>query len=263
MTESGQELVEYTDVLEGLSKRFIKSDNLGLFLSAENTALFKQKMMEAISVIDDLLGKGNIYTGNIINTANSSSGGFVGGPSFAAVREISGIILAAQKEIDRKRNSPQRPEIPLTDLYVSAERLRQLSAATSSSFDLARLVRLCEELNSAHANKCYMSIAMILRAIIDHVPPIFAVQSFSEIANNYAGAKSFKESMTYLNASLRKVADAHLHVQIRPKEILPEFTQVDFDHLSIHCLVKLFGFSRHEDCVPAHSSTKHFVRFNC
>ena len=34
--------------------------------------------------------------------------------------------------------------------------------------------------------------------------------------------------MANLNSSLRNIADAHLHVQIRQSEILPTQTQVDF-----------------------------------
>ena len=73
-----------------------------------------------------------------------------------------------------------------------------------------------------------MTIAMVLRTIIDHVPPVFEVDAFSEIANNYTGTKSFKESMQRLNTSLRKIADSHLHVRIRKNEILPTFNQVNF-----------------------------------
>jgi hypothetical protein len=69
---------------------------------------------------------------------------------------------------------------------------------------------------------------MLVRAIIDHVPPIFGVKSFSEVASNYGGSRSFRESMQHLAVSARKIADGHLHVQIRASEVLPTWTQVDF-----------------------------------
>ena len=69
---------------------------------------------------------------------------------------------------------------------------------------------------------------MILRAIIDHVPPIFGVNTFQEVGNNYKGTKSFKKGMDRLNNSLRNIADSHLHIQIRNKEDLPTFNQVNF-----------------------------------
>ena len=61
-----------------------------------------------------------------------------------------------------------------------------------------------------------------------HIPPIFNVSSFAEVVNNYGGTKSFKDSMNLLQKSLRNVADSHLHVQIRAREILPNFTQANF-----------------------------------
>jgi hypothetical protein len=69
---------------------------------------------------------------------------------------------------------------------------------------------------------------MLLRAILNHVPPIFKCTDFEAIASNYAGGKSFKEQMNTLEKSLRKVADAFQHEQIRPSEVLPTRTQVDF-----------------------------------
>ena len=70
---------------------------------------------------------------------------------------------------------------------------------------------------------------MLLRAILDHVPPIFNMQNFSEVANNYSnGNRSFKGHMKRLDETARKIADSHLHVQIRSKEVLPTPVQVEF-----------------------------------
>ena len=65
---------------------------------------------------------------------------------------------------------------------------------------------------------------------MDHVPPIFGCKKFSEVANNYAGAKSFKESMLNLENSSRKISDQYLHVQVRASETLPTVRQVDFSN---------------------------------
>ena len=66
-----------------------------------------------------------------------------------------------------------------------------------------------------------------MRTLIDHIPPIFGKQNFNEVISQ-CGNKSFKESMTHLDKSLRKIADALLHNHIRNKEILPNHTQIDF-----------------------------------
>lgn len=117
---------------------------------------------------------------------------------------------------------------PTTD-FVSPSRIQELRAATGS-FDLTRLVRLCEELNACMANECFLAVAALTRALLDHVPPIFGVQTFGQVASNYKGARSFKDSMQHLENSTRKIGDAHLHIHVRSAEVLPTATQVNFSN---------------------------------
>ncbi len=210
--------------LEDITTRFVKGNSItGLFLQSEDQAFFKQKIMEVTALLDELFGENNRYSINIINTVNQGSGGFMGGPSLNCVREGIGILKASKTQLSRgipkkeKRNS-----------YICDSRLNELRSLKNQNFDLSRLIKILEEINDANESQSYMSIGMLCRAIIDHVPPIFACKSFSEVANNYKGSKSFKDSMLHLEKSLRKVSDAHLHIQIRDKEILPTFQQVDF-----------------------------------
>lgn len=122
-----------------------------------------------------------------------------------------------------------QPTPPTASLQlIDSRRISELRAIPPGRFDLTRLIGLCEELNLTHSSEAWMAVAALTRAVMDHVPPIFECRTFAEVANNYAGTKSFRESMRHLENSARKVADAHLHVQIRPKEVLPTRTQVHF-----------------------------------
>lgn len=113
--------------------------------------------------------------------------------------------------------------------YVHPDRVRELNALRSANFDLIKLIRLLEELNLSYRNGCYLATAMLLRAILDHVPPIFNKRTFAEVANNYPeGSRSFCASMLNLENSSRNIADQHLHCQIRRSENLPTARQVDF-----------------------------------
>lgn len=112
--------------------------------------------------------------------------------------------------------------------YVDERRLDELRKIGNTKFDLSKLINLCEELNRCFDSESYASIIMLTRAIIDHVPPIFGCSTFPEVANNYAGTKSFRASMQHLENSSRKIADQHLHSQIRKSETTPTFTQVNF-----------------------------------
>jgi hypothetical protein len=114
-----------------------------------------------------------------------------------------------------------------TENYVDLGRIGAMKALTSSSFDLTRLVAMCEELNRCWRSGCVIAVAMLVRAIIDHVPPIFGFGTFAEVVDRYQGSRSFKELMTELQAQSRKVADQYLHVRIRPKEDVPTPVGVD------------------------------------
>jgi hypothetical protein len=156
--------------------------------------------------------------------------------------ERSGAILDARS--GQRATSPSRPNVvPRTPRTIGAlgalvsqaggsfidpGRIEQLREA-SGGYDTARLVRLCEELNDCHREQCYIAVAALTRALLDHVPPIFGAQNFSDVANQHPGHnRSFKASMRHLDGVARNIANAHLHQQIRSREVLPTATQVNF-----------------------------------
>jgi hypothetical protein len=123
---------------------------------------------------------------------------------------------------------PPPPAKTLGTLIINEERIAELRTINSAEFDLTKLVRLCEELNVAFSNGCFLAAIMLTRAIIDHVPPVFKANKFTEVVNNYNGSRSFKEAMEHLEKGARKIADGHIHVQIRKREVLPMPEQVNF-----------------------------------
>jgi hypothetical protein len=139
--------------------------------------------------------------------------------SAAPERVQSSALAAGRKEVQFDAKSRA---------FVDPNRIEELKQIRKGKFDLSKLVRMCEEINICFAAECYLAVAMLTRAIVDHVPPIFGLDTFAEVANNYAGPKSFKESMQTLDNSSRKIADQHLHSKIRDAEVLPNATQVDF-----------------------------------
>lgn len=113
-------------------------------------------------------------------------------------------------------------------IIVAESRLVELRLLTSEEFDFRKLVRLCEEINCAYGSQSYYATAMLVRGLLDHVPPVFGFKTFTEVASNYAGGgKSFRQTMQHLENASRKVADAHLHMPIRESETLPTPQQVN------------------------------------
>jgi hypothetical protein len=68
---------------------------------------------------------------------------------------------------------------------------------------------------------------MLTRALLDHVPPIFGVTAFNQLANYSGGTRSFKQTMLHLDTVAKKIADGILHNQIRKREPLPMVQQVN------------------------------------
>ena len=71
--------------------------------------------------------------------------------------------------------------------YVDPDRIAELKEISHPEFDLRKLVRFCEELNLCFATECYLAVAMLTRALIDHVPPVFGCQSFVELGEQLRG----------------------------------------------------------------------------
>lgn len=130
--------------------------------------------------------------------------------------------------MDRRISEVEESHVRDVNPYISEQRIDQLSALFPKEFDLGRLLALLRELNVAYKTNSFMAVAMLVRSVIDHIPPILGFRTFNEVVSNYPGTKSFRKSMEHLNLSLRNIADAHLHVPIRKSEALPTFQQVDF-----------------------------------
>lgn len=225
-----EELTAIADEMESLLPLFVESNMSGLILPTEHSATFKALAIEAKSILDEELGHANEFSMNLIHAVNSGAGGFTGGPSYASVEEASKIVSAAIRAIKRKRALPSASPSGAKP-YVSPDRIASLQAISNSKWDYARLVELCREINVAANNRSHMSTAMLLRTVLNHVPPVLGYDTFAEVANNYGSAKSqksFKASMQRLQNSLRNIADMHLHSPIRSREDVPTATQVDF-----------------------------------
>ncbi len=174
---------------------------------------------------------GKYYLGNVHYRRKKVEGGFYL-PSSTLAKMGKNVTknFVGDSEYGQELDRTNKGQIGSAE-FVSEKRLRDLRILSDDRFDVKRLIRLCEELNSNYANQNYLSIGMISRTIINHIPPIFGFTSFDQIASNYGGPKenkSFKNNMKHLNESLKNIADSFLHQTIRKKEDLPTEIQIDF-----------------------------------
>lgn len=116
-------------------------------------------------------------------------------------------------------------------VFISPNRIKQIIEIQSTDFDFLKLLHLCKEINFNYLYENYYGVALLTRALIDHIPPIFSCKNFGEVANNYKSDKnsqSFKKAMIHLDNSLRNIGDSLIHSQIRKSEVSPNEIQSDF-----------------------------------
>ncbi len=137
-------------------------------------------------------------------------------------KEIEYLIHVLSMKVGDKIASEQQNH------YVNIKRIEELERINNNEFDLEKLIEFCKDLNKCHFVGAILAVPVLVRAILDHVPPIFEKQNFDEVANNYGFTISNKRSILKLQESSRNIANSFLHTQIRKKEVLPNETQVDF-----------------------------------
>lgn len=225
-----EELDRISGNLHDLLAQFSSSHALGLYLASTQSAEFRSLAIEAKSILDDELGPVNDFSLSLARLARSGGSSMTGSPTYADVEETEHLVRTARRAVSRKHSKIADVPIPNRH-YVDPKRVFELSSLHGGEWDYTRLIELCRELNVAAGNSCHMSTAMLIRSILNHVPPIFGFRTFAEVANNTGGSdfgKSFRASMQRLQMSLRNIADMHLHEPIRNKEAVPTAVQVDF-----------------------------------
>lgn len=142
--------------------------------------------------------------------------------------------------IDALNEAAQNPHyttnVASNAAFLNTEVLIQLKAVQGSRLDLTKLVKMCEELNDAYARGNYISSALLLRAIMNHIPPVFGATTFSEVVA-HAG-RSVKAILARLNEEARPIADLHTHFLMRPTEHLPTKNQLEPYKASFEVLIQ-------------------------
>lgn len=221
-----QELNSIANEIQSLLPRFQNGGGfVGQFLNSADATHFDQLLAEARHLIETELGYPNNYSFSLTYTPVRRTNS----PSYSSVQEAIKTLRRAARTLGRIPPANSQHQT-VSRIYVDPKRISALESIENKQRDFTKLIELCREINVAAANECHMSTAMLLRTILDHIPPVLGFSSFAEVANNYSGPqhRSFKTHVMRLQTSLRSIADMHLHSRIRPSEDLPTFVQVDF-----------------------------------
>jgi hypothetical protein len=111
-----------------------------------------------------------------------------------------------------------------------------------SQFNAAKLLRLIQELNENFEQKNSYATHALLRAILDHIPPILGQPDFNAVASNYHWSRTDKRYLKRL-ADFKDQADDALHRQISAQADLLDFDDVPasicVDRLLQECATRL------------------------
>jgi hypothetical protein len=231
-----QDLQDIVDTLCGMTERFQEPTTAAApHLSSVDRAAFKRLMLEAKSMLTEDLGPLNDFNLPLLKMANLPGYGAFNPPDIEQLQEAIGLVEGGLNVFSRKQSHHPQPTghaAPKKAPYVEPDRIAELKALKNPTWDPRRLIRMLEELNLAHAHGMDMATAMLVRAVTDHVPPIFGKSRFADVASQYSAGsvdgRSFKGAMSNLADSMKHIADGILHVHIRHRETLPTSTQVNF-----------------------------------
>lgn len=146
-----------------------------------------------------------------------------------ATKQLSEFLYLIDKIVAQSENSEQKTQgvDKGRAAYIDKNTLLRLIKIENKNFDLNRLISLCNELDDNYSLENYHSCAMLLRAILDHIPPIFGKTNFDDVCAQYGG-KSFKDIMRPLNETAKKIGDDYLHTRVSKKVLATTKTQVNF-----------------------------------
>lgn len=131
--------------------------------------------------------------------------------------QLLGVVVALRNHLGN-RTVPSRPFVDPTMIDV-------LRDTKISNLDLGKLIKMCEELNDNYERENYIACVLLLRAVMNHVPPVFGYQLFKEVSA-HAG-RSVKAALELLEDNARVISDLHNHSLIRATEPLPTRSQIE------------------------------------
>jgi hypothetical protein len=196
------------------------------FMEAASAGTFKRLSLEAEALLNQRFGVLNQFTVHLYDAVRLTEQGRYGRTVLDVAIEAHAVLVAALNHVRREPMIGPTSNKPKKPLYVDTETIGRLGSLTPTAFDLSRLIQMCRELNTNWENDCYLSVISLVRAIIDHVPPLFGKASFKEVANQMPQSK--KKSVLNLDASSRNIADSALHQHIRRHDSGIDASQVNF-----------------------------------
>jgi hypothetical protein len=108
---------------------------------------------------------------------------------------------------------------------IASQLIADLNKTKCAQFDSTKLTGYCKEINSSFYHGNVVACLLLMRTVLNHVPPIFGYKSFAEVTAN--SGKSLRENLEFLENGVRRLADMYAHQPIRKTEQYPTKSQVE------------------------------------
>jgi hypothetical protein len=103
--------------------------------------------------------------------------------------------------------------------------IERINSTSGQSFNLSKLISFSTELNQNYSSGNYLSCALLIRAIINHIPPLFGCRTFSQVVAT--SGRSVKGILAQLEEGARDIGDLHSHEIIDRHSSPPTRNQVE------------------------------------
>ncbi|MER6632254.1 hypothetical protein ABT301_29240 [Streptomyces sp. NPDC000987] len=131
------------------------------------------------------------------------------------IKKTTEIVTANAAQVAPGPAGVAEPQVspPGRGPYVDLALLDELEKATQTSrWKLHKLIDMCRELNDTYARGNPYASASLIRAILDHIPPVFGHQDFKQVAaqHSFATQRTDKAHAQRL-AAFKDIAHDGLH----------------------------------------------------
>ncbi len=109
--------------------------------------------------------------------------------------------------------------------FVDSALLARIASLGGSSFSLTKLTRFTVELNENYGRGNYLSCSLLIRAIINHIPPLFGQRTFAQVVAG--SSRSVKSILGQLDEGARDIGDLHSHEIVDGNSSPPTKNQVE------------------------------------
>jgi len=143
--------------------------------------------------------------------------------AYEARAEIDALLPDIEEALQRSNDTVLA--LGANKWIVDPQRINKLSQISSTDVDFEFLSRLCREINSCFAQGHVLATLLLMRTILNYVPPVFGHDTFAQVVAQ--SGRSLKQSFDHLENGLRKIADFQTHRQLRNSDLYPTMAQVE------------------------------------